>query len=419
MAARNLVVVFVIICILGASTLSFGRVSLRFMMFPDNEADRAWYLAAVEEFEATHPDIDIILEEVPWNNFEEKLLPQILASTPPDIARISCQWGAKYAEMGALADLSAFVTDELKSSYLPSRWVTIEYNGKPFGLPETTIVMGLWYNKTLLDQIGIVPPGPADSPEEAWTWNQFAEIARQVQLQTGVDYGLSLYKSWFSYLTWIYAGGGSLFKEDLVTPAITEPKSVAAIEWLASLHLQGLAPVTVAASADPDAGASLFMAGKSAFHAEGVWRTASFAANIKGFEFGVTYIPYRQGEAPATNVGGENLIIFDACRNKAAAFEFISWITNRENTEEHLAQALLISPRVDAKPLYPIRPDVMEVFTKQAQVYQKHWAKESNTPLFSKITPLFMEQMTLALTGKKTAAEAANAIAAGIEEELK
>jgi len=97
-------------------------VTLRFMMFPDNPQDEDMYKKMIDEYMAANPNIKIQMENVPWNTFQEKLKPQVIAGNPPDIARISSQWGAEYAEMGELADLSEFIESGFTDQFQTGRW---------------------------------------------------------------------------------------------------------------------------------------------------------------------------------------------------------------------------------------------------------------------------------------------------------
>ncbi len=391
------------------------EISLRLMMFPDNPPDEEFYDTLIEEYETLNPNVTIKRESVPWNVFEEKLMPQILAGTPPDIARVSSQWGGNYAAMGELADLSEFISQEEIEKFQVGRWVTCLYNGNPFGLPETSIAIAMWYNKTIVDKAGIELP---TSPEDAWTWEEFKEAAKTVQRKTGIEYGFDVYKSFFPYLAWVYSGGGSLLEGDLKTPAINNTKSVEAIQFLADFYAEGISPVTTPASGDPDAAQKLFQAGKVAFYYSGVWLTATFIDAIKDFEFAATYLPFKKGEDPATNASGENLIIFNKSENIKEAYDFISWFTNKENSERHLGYANLLSPRLDTNPVYKVRPDILEVFNKQAAKLKTQWALETHIPKFSEITPILMDNMVLSLTGKKDVQGATDAVADEINDIL-
>lgn len=383
-------------------------ITLRLMMFPDNPPDEEFYDILIAEYEELNPNIKIERESVPWNTFQEKLMPQIMAETPPDIVRVSSQWGGTYAAMGALADLSEFITQEDIDKFQPGRWITCLYEEKPFGLPETNIAIAMWYNKTVIEEAGIELP---ESAENAWTWDEFKEAAKTVQDKTGIEYGFDVYKSFFPYLAWIYSGGGQLLGEDLKTPEINNKNSVEAVKYLTDIYAEGISPVTTPASGDADAAQKLFQAGKVAFYYSGVWLTSTFVDAIKDFEFGATYLPMKAGEAPATNASGENLIIFNNSQYIKEAYDFISWFTNKENSEKHLGYANLLSPRLDTSPTYEVRQDILEVFGNQSAMLKIQWAKETHISEFSEITPSLMDNLVLALTGKIDAQDAMDIVA--------
>ena len=54
-------------------------------------------------------------------------------------------------------------------------------DGKIYGTSSCVVAPVLYYNKDLFDKAG--PPYPPSNPEEAWTWDEFLEIAKQLTIE--------------------------------------------------------------------------------------------------------------------------------------------------------------------------------------------------------------------------------------------
>lgn len=111
------------------------------------------------------------------NALVEQLRIQVNSNTAPDILRVSLgslTVGAlPLAEEGALADL----TDEAWAAQIPETFRTLlESDGKIWAYPTSGQSIMMFYNKSVFEEAGIVPPT---------TWSEFLEI-NQTLLDSGV-----------------------------------------------------------------------------------------------------------------------------------------------------------------------------------------------------------------------------------------
>ena len=70
-----------------------------------------------------HPDLRVVVQQIPWNAAHEKLLTAFAGQTTPDLCQLGNTWIPEFSMLGALEELSPRVTG---SSSLPSegllRW---------------------------------------------------------------------------------------------------------------------------------------------------------------------------------------------------------------------------------------------------------------------------------------------------------
>ena len=69
-------------------------------------------------FEAEHPDIDIRIEVVPWDNLEQKLLTDIAGGTAPDLSIIGTRWLVGYVEEGVAEPLDDYMSEAFKDRFI-------------------------------------------------------------------------------------------------------------------------------------------------------------------------------------------------------------------------------------------------------------------------------------------------------------
>jgi ABC-type glycerol-3-phosphate transport system substrate-binding protein len=390
-------------------------VTLSYFDWPrPSEAAEAEEKRLIDAFEAAYPNVKIVKDTISYSEYDEKLMTRLRAGNPPDFGRIYEAWISRYAKEGVLADLSEYVTPELRAQYLPSSMAVMEWEGKPTGLPINVSTLGLFYNKDYLTAAGIEIPA---SKGEAWTMDQFAEIAKTTQDASEAAYGFSLYRTFFVYPYFMYTFGGSLLTEDLSRANVNSPESVRAIEWLAQQHKAGVAPVSAIASASVTEGEDMFAAGLTAMVFTGSWRVSFFDSNLTQHEWGVTYLP--AAERRAGQHGINAYVVFADSPHIKEAFDFISFATDYENMKSLDLVTGYLPTRVDLQDIeYPIRPDAMSILMQGMEDYSGQWAREQNLPEMTPVVPVLLEQIELAALGEKLPQDAADAIAAEINAQL-
>jgi multiple sugar transport system substrate-binding protein len=114
---------------------------------------------------------------------------ELMSGSATDIIALEELPFEKYAEKGLLADLKPLMDNDksfIKEDYYYNVIDALNMNNKSYVLPVTFGIDMLSANKAVLDSKGI-------SINSNWSWNDFAEIAKQVAGGTGADkkYALS------------------------------------------------------------------------------------------------------------------------------------------------------------------------------------------------------------------------------------
>src|SRR5258706_2936874 len=92
----------------------------------------------VTEFERTHPNVHVIVQQLPWSAAHEKLLTAHVGGSTPDIGQLGNTWIPEFAALRAIEPLDARLaaTPALpQSAYFGSIWQTNVVDGHGYGIP--------------------------------------------------------------------------------------------------------------------------------------------------------------------------------------------------------------------------------------------------------------------------------------------
>ncbi len=172
-----------------------------------------------------------------------KIASRIAAKNAPDMFWLTQELISKYADMGAIVD----ITEQLKASetlnadsFYEGTLASATYNGSYWGHPWIANPMIIYYNKTMLEELGI----PCPTEQDDWTWAEFIDLCREITGKTYRDkqvYG-TIVDGWPNIETFIWAGGGDIIAEDNTTVTIDTPEVAKGLSYLQTLLTEGLTP---------------------------------------------------------------------------------------------------------------------------------------------------------------------------------
>ncbi|HEY3781958.1 MAG TPA: extracellular solute-binding protein [Fimbriimonadaceae bacterium] len=151
-----------------AACLSSAQITLRLTSW---EGDIALNIQrdAVKQFEATHPGIQVKLENIDHGLYFQKLLTMFAANVAPDVAMMGFENFQPFAKRGVLMPLDDVIRSTPGfdlSQWYPEIIQVHRYQGKLYVLPRDIAPMGLiYYNKQMFKDAGI------PYPDGSWTWD--------------------------------------------------------------------------------------------------------------------------------------------------------------------------------------------------------------------------------------------------------
>lgn len=284
--------------------------------------------ALVEAWNATHED-QISVTYIPSEQFVTKFATSVAGGVAPDIVSIDLIYTPAFTEAGQLTDITELAHSLPYFEHLSPSHVRLGTgsDGNIYALPFKAEGSVLLYNKDLFRQAGLDP----DSPPT--TWEEIYEAAKAITALGDDTYGYYFSGACagcnaFTFMPLIWASGGDILSEDYSQPTLTDPAVKEALEFYRRMWEEGLVPE----SASVDAGSDFigaFTSGKIGMAGSGAFSVALLKNQYPDIDFGLTYLPGREGDR-SSFAGGDNIAIPTGSQHVEQAFEFIEWLLSDE-----------------------------------------------------------------------------------------
>lgn len=128
-----------------------------------------------ERFNAMHPEIMVVREELENENFKAKLPSLLQTSDAPDIYY---SWGGglfhEQASAGAARDITDLLSDEFLATQSAAGINAFTHEGRIYGLPTNVSQVAFFYNKALVEQAGV-------DVNAIGSWDDFLAAVQQVK----------------------------------------------------------------------------------------------------------------------------------------------------------------------------------------------------------------------------------------------
>ncbi len=283
----------------------------------------------VAAFEEENPDIDIELEQVPFNALFEQIQVRLAAgSAQPDIISVDVPLVAGYGLRDWLLPLDEFFISGEQDDWLEAALEAGSYNGQLLAAPVSTSTQLLLYNADIFEMAGIEPPGENDR----WTYEYIAEIAPQLTMDTDGDGTTDIWGFTWEQTNRIYQlqplpeglGGDAIGEDGLTVDGVINSDA-----WIEGFtYYSDMFNVLQAAPQDDTVGASdLFASGKMAMYIAGPWNINRLIRDAVEFNWGVSRHPYFEEGEIVTPTGSWHIGINKNTENREAAARFVNWIS--------------------------------------------------------------------------------------------
>jgi len=368
-------------------------------------ADLESYQKIADAFVADHPGTSVSVE-VTTGQFHQWFITRLAADLAPDIIRITPQQLGRYAANGSLIDLTDAVPAEYRDDWSEAFWAIGQRENGLFGVFQHTDNFITYYDRAVMDRIGVKPPTRL---EDAWRWDEFLEIAREVKRATGhyaFSYGWSGSETAYRWMPMIYQNGGAFLGEDGLTPSMDTDEAIGALEFGRSWYTEGLVSTSnMSKSGGGHVDFDLFNTGQVGMALTNPEAIASFDEARPG-DWGVAPMIRNSGEA--SDLGGNTLAVTKSSKHPKLAAELVAYMTSRENIQTFCHDGNWIPSRTSlaAEDIgYADHEDVMQMFIDQGATIPLSMVKAQSGEYFSSLNAVFADYLDLCLLGELTPRE--------------
>jgi len=209
--SRKILVVLLVSIFLLSFTCAFAgaegkKAKITFMTAIYSEATAPFWNEVIEAFEKKYPNVEVVLDLVPWENVYQKTTTLISAKQEPDILNTD-QIHIQYAAEGLLEPLDGYIDEDFKSIFIPAMLKSGFYEGKTVSLPLLASVRGLYYNEDVLKKANVKPP---------MNWDELVEVCLAINNPPELyAFGMPITNfEGFAYISYfLWAAGGQWFDE--------------------------------------------------------------------------------------------------------------------------------------------------------------------------------------------------------------
>ena len=339
-------------------------------------------------FEKMHPGANVKPVTVQYDKLHQKLVTAAAGQSLPDVVRSDIVWVPELAELGVLVPLSDALPDfkKLAGQTFDGALATNLYQGKHYGLPLDTNTKVTLYNEKALKEAGV------DNPPK--TFDDLRAAAPKLAKKNAFVLAEADTSGW-NVLPYIWSNGGEMTDKNITKTDgyLNGKKSVEAVQLLADLYKDKGLPKLVLGGGGATPAADGLAKGTYATIVEGPWTVPPLEQQYPKFD--VKTAPFPSGDKGSVNVvGGENIVVTKASKNKALAAEFSRFMLSPKaqkmmaGTGQISVLKSLSDEMSDIQPYY-------RTYMKQLETARPR----PTTPSWTKVDEILSKNVQLAIRG--------------------
>lgn len=285
---------------------------------------------------AKHPDIKITSETIAFGPHLPKLIADMAADTPPEVALVQYPEVPKVQPM--LTNLAPYMARDRfpEKDFFPGSIEQYRFGGHSYALPIDFPIRAVLYNASMFQERGIKLP-PTGWDDAGWSWDEYAEAARRATRVDGnrpedsvwgVRWGANL-PGLFEAIFFLINNDSQFLNKEGTECLLTQTGAVETLQFMHDLIQRWrVAPTPADLKVVP--GGDRFIAGKTAMDIFRPVVLAGYRRDIS-FEWGIAPLPRGpRGKGRHTIMGGSAWAPPAPNKNKEEAWELLQHLTSPE-----------------------------------------------------------------------------------------
>lgn len=279
-------------------------------------------------FEREHPDVHVIVQQIPWSAAHEKLLTAYVGRSTPDVSQLGNTWVPEFAALRAIEPLDPWLAKSPfgRDAFFAGIWDTNVIGGRAYGVPWYVDTRLLFYRRDLLAKAGY------DAMPQDWAgWLAAMRAVKRVVGKDRFPIFLPL-NEWNPPVILGMQAGSPLLVDDDTRAAFSDSAFRAGFDFYLELFREGLAP--------PVTGNEIanvyqeFSRGYVTMWITGPWNLGEFRRRLPPGEqdtWATAPMPGPHGAASGVSLaGGSSLVMFRDSKHKPEAWALIEYLARPE-----------------------------------------------------------------------------------------
>lgn len=319
------------------TTASTGKSVLRLWVHTNN-AFIAGYEKLITAYEATHPDVDIQLENFDYDLYLQTLQTAMPAGEEADLLQMFGTWTSQYYERLAPVPDSVMSIAEAQKTFYAAPVGGFIVNGKLYGMPQefNCEYGGVLVNKTLYKAAGLTYPPQWKSMDDVVADGvKLAKKDASGMMTTAGFHFTNADPAAFSFLAGILQRGGDYWNADHTQFTFNTPEAHAQLQWMVNAVKAGAVNAVVFNDSTNPVTSSFFQ-GQAGIGYIGTWAIASGKEDFPNFgdEWDYFFLPSVHGDPVFVADSGWGLAVSPHSKHQDIAWDFVKFATaNAENAK--------------------------------------------------------------------------------------
>ena len=314
----------------GCGSAREGRTTISFWGM-GTEGERVKEL--IPEFERTHPNIHVVVQQIPWTAAHEKLLTAYAGESTPDVCQLGNTWLPEFAMLKALEPLDPWMRNSSLvqlDDFFEGVLQTNIIDSTLYGIPWYVDTRVLFYRHDLLREAGYNEP-----PK---TWNEMLRLCAIVKEQAAKQ-GMKRYPLFMPTNEWVPAivlgmqAGGDLLRDNKTRGNFSGQKYRKAFQLMSEIYRKEYSPSGMQLIINLY---NSFSDGLVCMYITGPWNIGEFSQRVSPevqSQWMTAPLPSMDSISPGVSLPlGTSLVIFHNSRHKDAAAQLIEFLASREQS---------------------------------------------------------------------------------------
>lgn len=301
------------------------KKQLRFSVF-HTDGELQFWKDCVEEYNELQDDVEIVIEEIPQEDYRgAKLATAFASGEGPDIFYAYPGMFLKYASAGTMLPLNDYIEPEVLEDFSETSLEAVTVDGQILALPFEMELLGLYYNKEVFAEANIEPPT---------TWEELYEAAKELTTDSRYGYTMQTVKGGHQLFEWyphLWMTGNNVFNESGDKAALNNEGVLSYLELMRKMYEEGYANINPSRD---NTEIGMLCEGETAMQIEGSWGITQMRDQYPEMmdKIGIVPLPILEGGTPTTVAGGWKLCANANSKYADEAAKFVVWMFGSEDS---------------------------------------------------------------------------------------